>query len=113
MQHNTIKEVQHDLKMWGDFWLKKEIPQAWSSTSNVEAMRVVLETGGSCGGTSHLIANLSIAIHVPDHIQLIDDAIDRLDTNHKIALTAHYIKRKKASAHFLDRAEMKLISLLH
>lgn len=113
MKHvSTIKEVNALLKTWGSFWLKKEIPQGFSSTSNVEAMRVVLETGGSCGGTSHLVANLAVGIFVPCHIQLIDDAIDTLDVNHKIALTAHYIKRKSASTHWLDKAANRLMVLI-
>jgi len=99
--------------MWGKFWAAKEVLQGFSSKSNVEVMREVLETGGAGAGTSHLISQLSIGIHVPDNIQVIDDAIDTLDINHKKALTQQYIKRNKASAHWIDRAEMKLVALLH
>ena len=97
---------------WGRFWAGKETLQGFSSKSNTQVIKEVLDSGGAGTGTTHLVSHLSINMHVPHHIQIVDDAIDTLGINHKKALTQLYIKKNKASYYWIEQAKNKLLPLL-
>ena len=89
---------------WGRFWAGKETLQGFSSKSNTQVIKEVLDSGGAGTGTTHLVSHLSINI--------VDDAIDTLSINHKKALTQLYIKKNKASYYWVEQAKNKLLPLL-
>lgn len=89
----TIKDVQFDLRLWGSFWARQEEGQGFSSKSNVQAIKEACETGCASSSTLHLFNNRADSIHVPSHIEAIDNSLKRLSHQCKTAIRQRYINR--------------------
>ncbi len=89
----TIKDVQFELKQWGNFWAQQEEGQGYSSKSNVQAIKEACEVGCASSSTLHLFSHRSESIHVPECIQYTDDRIILLDHQCKTAIRQRYINR--------------------
>ena len=88
----TIKDVQHELKQWGNFWSRQEEGQGFSSKSNVQAIKETCEVGCASSSTLHLF-NGSDSIHAPDHIEVIDNNLKSLSHQCKTAIRQRYINK--------------------
>ncbi len=91
----TIKDVQYDLRLWGNFWARQEEGQGYSNKSNIQAIKEACEVGCASSSTLHLFKNTANSIHVPKHIEGIDNSIGNLDPKCKVALRQRYINRGK------------------
>ncbi len=74
----TIKDVQYDLRLWGNFWAGQEEGQGYSNKSNVQAIKEACEVGCASSSTLHLFSNKADSIHVPKHIESIDNSLENL-----------------------------------
>lgn len=88
----TIKDVQSELNQWGNFWARQEVGQGFASKSNVQAIKEACEVGCASSSTLHLF-NGSDSIHVPDHIEVIDNSLKRLSPKCKTAIRQRYINK--------------------
>lgn len=89
----TIKDVQFELKQWGNFWAQQEEGQGYSSKSNVQAIKEACEVGCASSSTLHLFSYRSDSIHVPDYIDAIDQRMKELNMQCKVAVRQRYISR--------------------
>lgn len=89
----SIKDVQFELKQWGYFWGQQEEGQGYSSKSNVQAIKEACEVGCASSSTIHLFSHRADSIHVPDHIQVIDERMILLNPKCKTAIRQRYINR--------------------
>jgi hypothetical protein len=89
----TIRDVQNELKQWGCFWARQEEGQGFSSKSNVQAIKETCEIGCASSSTLHLFSNSADSIHVPEHIKVIDNSLNRLSHRCKVAIRQRYINR--------------------
>ncbi len=113
----TIKDVQFDLKQWGIFWARQEEGQGYSSKSNVQAIKEACEVGCASSSTLHLFNSSADSIHVPEHIERIDNSLESLSHQCKIALRQRYINRgailyfanKKVFLFWIRKAERELL----
>ena len=91
----TINDVQHELKLWGNFWAKQEEGQGFSSKSNVQAIKEACEVGCASSSTLHLFSHRSDSIYVPAYIESIDGRLSCLDHRCKTAIRQRYINKGK------------------
>jgi hypothetical protein len=78
-----------------NFWACQEEGQGYSSKSNVQAIKEACQIGCASSSTLHLFNNRADSIHVPKHIESIDNSLVNLSQQCKIALCQGYIKRGK------------------
>jgi len=88
----TIRDVQSELKQWGNFWARQEEGQGFSSKSNVQAIKEACEAGCASSSTLHLFSG-SDSIHVPDYIEVIDNSLKKLSHQCKTAIRQRYINK--------------------
>ena len=113
----TIKDVQYDLRLWGNFWARQEEGQGYSSKSNVQAIKEACQVGCASSSTLHLFNNTADSIHLPKHIESIDNSLESLGHQCKIALRQRYINKgkrlyfedKKAFLFWVRKAERELL----
>jgi hypothetical protein len=113
----TIKDVQFDLKLWGNFWAKQEEGQGYASKSNVQAIKEACEVGCASSSTLHLFSHRSDSIHVPKHIESIGDRLDCLDHKCKTAIRQRYINKgqiryfadAKSFLFWINKAEREML----
>ncbi len=89
----TIKDVQSELNQWGNFWARQEVGQGFASKSNVQAIKEACEVGCASSSTLHLFSNSADSIHVPSHIEAIDNSLKRLSHQCKTAIRQRYINK--------------------
>jgi hypothetical protein len=112
-----IRDVQSELRQWGDFWARQEEGQGYSSKSNVQAIKDACEVGCASTSTLHLFSNSSDSIHVPTHIDLIDNSLKRLSHKCKTAIRQRYINKgrilyfadAKTFLFWVNKAERELL----
>jgi hypothetical protein len=112
----TIKDVQSELKQWGNFWARQEAGQGFSSKSNVQAIKETCEVGCASSSTLHLYSSAD-SIHVPDYIEVIDNSLEKLSRNCRAAIRQCYVNKsiklssedKKAFLFWLRKAERELL----
>jgi hypothetical protein len=97
----SIKDVQFELKQWGNFWGHQEEGQGYSSKSNVQAIKEACEVGCAGSSTIHLFSHRADSIHVPDYIERIDDRMKSLSHQCKTAIRQRYINRGRI-LYFVD-----------
>lgn len=112
MSHKTIKEVRSDLKLWGYFWREKELGAGFASTSVTARICETLQTEVYISSDLHLFSHSADAIYVPDHIEVIGNAVNQLTHKCRKAVRDKYISKKERSDYYIAEAENKLIALL-
>jgi hypothetical protein len=113
----AIKDVQHELKLWGRFWAKQEEGQGFSSKSNVQAIKEACEVGCASSSTLNLFSHRSDSILVPDYIESIDGRLSILDHRFKTAIRQRYINKgqiryfadAKSFLFWINKAEREML----
>ena len=113
----TIKDVQFELKQWGNFWAQQEEGQGYASKSNVQAIKEACEVGCAGSSTLHLFSHRADSIHVPDYINDIGIRLEYLDPKCKTAIRQRYINRgmiryfadARTFLFWVDKAERELL----
>jgi len=107
-----IETVREHLRAWGKYWSKQREGQGYASVSITEQCCKILQTQVFSQGTSHLSSHLADSIHVPDWVQVIDEATNELTEAQKAYIKLKYINFKKVENIHIRNAEVKLASLL-
>jgi len=113
----TIKDVQSELKQWGNFWARQEEGQGFSSKSNAQSVKEACEVGCASSSTLHLFSHSADNIHVPHNIEVIDNILECLTPQCKTAIRQRYINKgkvlyfpdKKAFLFWVGKAERELL----
>jgi len=113
----TINEVRQELRLWGNFWSNKKKGQGYASKSNLQSLSETLQIGCAIQGTSYLVNHCSDSIHVPEHVNQIGVAIDKLKPEYIKAIRQRYVvskgvflfNNKKLFLRVIDKAEVALM----
>ncbi|NQY64723.1 MAG: hypothetical protein HRT38_13510 [Alteromonadaceae bacterium] len=113
----TIKDVRFELKQWGDFWVRQELGQGYSSKSNVQAIKEACQVGCASSSDLHLFSHRADSIFVPAHIEVIDRDLERLSPRCITALRQRYVNKgqilyfseKETYMFWVTKAERELL----
>ena len=113
----TIKDVRSELKQWGDFWVRQEEGQGYSSKSNVQAIKEACEVGSASSSDLHLFSHRADSIFVPAHIEVIDSNLEKLSSRCITAIRQRYVNKgqilyfsdKESFLFWLKKAERELM----
>ena len=109
--------MRFELKQWGDFWVRQEQGQGYSSKSNVQAVKEACQVGCASSSYLHLFSYRADSIFVPAHIEVIDYDLERLSHRCIIALRQRYVNKgqilyftdKETFLFWLKKAERELL----
>lgn len=108
----TIKEVRKALTAWGRFWAKRRLGHGFSSSSSTHRLCEQLKTGMQQDAQQMSFSRGADNIVVPEHIETIDEALEALSTQCRLAVVNKYVHGKKQEGYYQREAELALMKLL-
>lgn len=108
----TVKEIRKTLKQWGNFWYQRRFGPGFTSTSATHKLCEQLKTGVQGDGSQAQFNRTADNVFVPQHIEKVDDAIEKLSVKCRLALVNKYINKSQDGGYFEREAELHLMKLL-
>ncbi|MCY7295112.1 hypothetical protein [Alteromonas sp. a30] len=107
-----IKELRRALKEWGRFWSSRRLGPGFSATSSTHRLCDQLKTGVQQEAAQQFFNRQADAVFVPEHIEKMDNAIEKLSTQCRLAVVNKYVHQKKETGYYQREAELALMRLL-
>lgn len=112
MKHTTIKQVRKSLAMWGLFWARQEMGSGFGSKSTTARICETLQTEVYTSSSLYQFSHLSDNMHEPEHIKEIGDAIAKLSSKCRQAISNKYIKGDEINNYYTIEAENSLLGMI-